>query len=1712
MIQHYKSAIILLILIFFTLPVNSQTISFNDTGDTLLLTNPAHYELGILKSNGAITHIREIPSNEEIINGSLDETLWAIGFENETELTSSELALAPDYLWDESLNQLILTYTSEAAILITVTVMVSNDQCIDLQLTLDNHSDSIISTVSFPYTLKFDETKIENGLFPDKPGLLLSSSFFKNLSANPEGISSVHPPAMADYLGLQTENTTLALYSEWGTGPMPVNTFGFEHIQGTTGGMNHTFSVWRPKGYSWTSPSVRIRFADSFEETVRDYRTDNNIDQFQSLKDKLGEKYLSIVQSPYISFDGDWFGSYTGWPEIFKTFTAPAIIYISNYYEGGFHGYFPDVIPPNPIHGTQEEFKAALDSAHAYGLYTMPMILPNWWHENSPTIQNLGNFGLTIDSIAQIDENGNPSYSSWELAGRIDNGYNVSPRVPFVQNRLDQLMNTLSNDIEFDLIYEDVIGAGNMGPDYNTYAPDTIDTEGWLDHTRKYKDHLLVTETGSDIFAETETGFLGGGHPPTWDEFSPDVRAWPMSAFLLKDKVLRYHYWGSGTYNKPALSWNMAFGYMLNIAYDPSHDEEAPGSKWYTVIHKFHTKIISKYADQLLNNYSEFQNGNALKCEYDSMIIVANRDSLQDFAYENNVISPHGVLAYSPDENLVAGVFSSFNNKELNGNDQFLIVQKYADSIEVIHPMGESTPLTLNLLPVWQKSDTLWAKAYDAKGQYIDALEVNNNSTTCTFNCLTRFQGRTVDHYQIVKTAHAPNTDWKIYCNDQKYGDFILGNKHFYEIHIAHYTTALDFIIDKTSGDTISFGSEWGRLWGVEFPDAPFDSFFLDPISSFAPGHSFRIESEWSAIDSTLTFHYESDSTAGMDVTVTFTISSQNYFDMQISLLNDWGYTAKGVSFPHHLILRTDSTTSAILPLGYPGARLKPSFFLNEKQYEAGYPGAFKSDFMAFQKQQGNLSIYSLWENNRVINTQMGFIYNPAGFYLYDHRYAEWIENGESWTSPKLRFRIGDSPIEAIKEFRKDNNLDDPTTSLSNKLDSVQFKQLASSPLIFNTFGETTYSGFTEFSDWAMQIPSPAIMMLTGFNPEGKFGLHPDILPPDESWGNASEFKSMIDKLHYQGKLVMPYTIPGWWNENSPTVLNLSGSNSINNISVINDDSNPAYTTFNGQDFGYWMDVSNEFVKNRIAKNISDLKGTYQCDFIFEDFIGNAPVNSDYNSSYNPDWMNHTSNYSDSLLMFNSAYDRLVPNATGNISTTYFNKNYDVSPFDYDFGDENWEFYPFTPIAFNDKLITYQSAEKSTTNKDILSWNMLYGCGLGFTPEINNSQLNSDTSYINIINLFQSKALSSLIGKQMSDYVKLSEYITKSEFENIEVVRNESKLSGYDYNRCTISPQGALLKTSDGNLIAGILDAYNNVSLNGSDHYLIVKKTKKEYTIYHPKGAETSITIDRPVEWSDSNRIKVQPVTDSMDIFLQRELTDNSIKFNLISSISGEKVICFKLYYSDYYEGTTEFICKGDSLLWNGSYFSEAGVYYDSLKTEIGNDSVLWLNLAYYETNPLFIGNDTILYSNEKLTLDPGDAFTNYNWSDGSHQQTYVFDASVANTETSMIWLFTTDSNKCIQSDTITITVQKEDFVLSPEFIHIKIYPNPASKKLLINAQELKKNVALQFYNLDGSMVKEYQIEPKTYFELDISDLKREAYLLKMRSNDRSYIYKLLVK
>ncbi len=74
---------------------------------------------------------------------------------------------------------------------------------------------------------------------------------------------------------------------------------------------------------------------------------------------------------------------------------------------------------------------------------------------------------------------------------------------------------------------------------------------------------------------------------------------------------------------------------------------------------------------------------------------------------------------------------------------------------------------------------------------------------------------------------------------------------------------------------------------------------------------------------------------------------------------------------------------------------------------------------------------------------------------------------------------------------------------------------------------------------------------------------------------------------------------------------------------------------------------------------------------------------------------------------------------------------------------------------------------------------------------------------------------------------------------------------------------------------------------------------------------------------------------------------------------------------------------------------------------------------------PVNLGDDITIYTDQIYTLDAGPGFSTYLWNDSSANQTLTVDGSVAGTGTHTYYVVVTDTNGCVSSDTILITVNE---------------------------------------------------------------------------------------
>ena len=708
----------------FIIPISGQSVYFDDSkGDTIILGNHSYYEIGIDKFYGGIRYIKNKLTGENVTTGSpYGIMLWGVALNDGSNVWSTSPQNKMSYEWISDSSTLLLKYipTPDDSVNMTVIVKIDvfNDPWFDMGMSVINNMNTECIRVSFPLELGFSYGKNDEAVLAcDYPGMKLNSTFF----SEKRSFTDSYPGSFhADFVTLNIKNNNISLYTLRDGLPVNFTWLGLTYNQSSVNDENiywfrHEYSVWIKDGNSWTTPVTRISLSNSIIESVKDYRLVNKLESFPSIESKTGDQYNTIIRSPYYCHI---FGTTTNrkfreMSEIVRKIPPPGIMMLLTYYSGGFDGYHPDYLPPDPNLGTTDDFKAMVKSFHKLGHLVMPFTLPCWWHENSPTVQNLP-APLTINDISQIDETGKPLYRSWELGGKVDWGYFVSPYHPFVKQRIDRLFKEMTEDVPDDIIYADVVGAWAYPYDLNQSSPaPALFNEGWLKLLRNYNNKRIVYESGYDRLAEISVGFMGTVRLHDYMVASGNIDEWywnrtlgsknwlpyPIAPFLYNDKTLTYQYWATGSNNRANLGWNLLFGCMLNIT-DWEHLLETNSYPWFNVISDFQQQVVSRIAGKLMIDYTEFSDKVA-QSTFEDITVTRNNDTINSYPYNNYTLPAEGVLVTSFSGDLIAGIFQGFNNETLSTGDHYLIINNDTDSITIRQPLGSDTDLTIDRPDSW---------------------------------------------------------------------------------------------------------------------------------------------------------------------------------------------------------------------------------------------------------------------------------------------------------------------------------------------------------------------------------------------------------------------------------------------------------------------------------------------------------------------------------------------------------------------------------------------------------------------------------------------------------------------------------------------------------------------------------------------------------------------------------------------------------------------------------------------------------------------------------------------------------------------------------------------------------------------------------------------------------------------------------------------------
>ncbi|MCA1596866.1 MAG: DUF6259 domain-containing protein [Chloroflexi bacterium] len=499
----------------------SASITFDDSASDRLVLSAPDYRVTLNKTNGAFLGIEDAQSGAVLSQGSNGGCLWGAVFAGSAGYIggcSFGVKAAKDfsYVWHADTATLTLQYTGNTRaaqyVNATVTITATSSPYFDMRLSLQNHAGSTLRNAIFPSELLFKTSAVQGGYLPYYlPGVRVKPAFFSadhaNVPTYPGGT------AFADYLSLDIAGSHVALYS---VNPAPNRiqpvALGFIHnaannvCQGDSFCTEHSFQTSVADGESWTSPPVRVVIGQSTASTALSYRHDNGIDAYPSVADKLGAHFSQYARSPLIKADAAAVSlPFRSWIPVLSGLPSPALLHPVAYMLGGHDHSYPDFLPPDPTWGSTKDFAAMVQGAHAKGLLVMPYTNPTWWTDDSKTIKHLP-APVTLQDISVLDENKTPVHEAYGPNG----GYDVSPYNAFVQKRIAEEMGQWQTAVPVDCVFEDQIGARAWMRDLNPSSPSPVAySQGWLDHTERYKQQCLMTENGWDRLAATEIGFNG---------------------------------------------------------------------------------------------------------------------------------------------------------------------------------------------------------------------------------------------------------------------------------------------------------------------------------------------------------------------------------------------------------------------------------------------------------------------------------------------------------------------------------------------------------------------------------------------------------------------------------------------------------------------------------------------------------------------------------------------------------------------------------------------------------------------------------------------------------------------------------------------------------------------------------------------------------------------------------------------------------------------------------------------------------------------------------------------------------------------------------------------------------------------------------------------------------------------------------------------------
>ena len=413
-------------------------------------------------------------------------------------------------------------------------------------------------------------------------------------------------------------------------------------------------------------------------------------------------------------------------------------------------------------------------------------------------------------------------------------------------------------------------------------------------------------------------------------------------------------------------------------------------------------------------------------------------------------------------------------------------------------------------------------------------------------------------------------------------------------------------------------------------------------------------------------------------------------------------------------------------------AALKPQLHFS---YGADYPGSF-ADFFHLDGNNQSASLYGVQPQNsqprEFVNAKADdSIFVPLrwnvgsderGGFL-DRHFATWVVVGQSWQSPLVRLTVGGSAFEQARQYARDNNF---TRRLPDKMAPELLNKWKRSVLV-------KYSGnAAEKLDNLALLPVPTQIHFSDYLHGGFDKQLPDHLPPNANFGSSEQLKTLFERGHAMGHLLVPYTNPTWWCDHprGPTFLR-AGDKAL----AVGMDGKPIYEKYGANDgwtVTFWQPDVRAVNQKIRAQFVQDLG----VDVLFQDQVGARGWIYDFNPTSPTPYA-----YSEGLLRQASEDASVHPLSTEdgwdrviNWEAQFCGLSFGTVPSQNSpawssllserWPSNCWELFPLAQVLAHDKVaFLHHDLGQFVTDPQSLAWSLALGYNMSYdvsAPELKN--------------------------------------------------------------------------------------------------------------------------------------------------------------------------------------------------------------------------------------------------------------------------------------------------------------------------------------------------------------------------------------------------------